>query len=202
MTRLPALAGIGLLLLAGGCATTGMRAAPVDVTRYHLDQPAAPGSVAIEAMSHGPEAFDYPAFRDAIGAQLNGLGFTAASDATSSAYIAAVGVRRVPRGTVQEPPPVSIGLGVGGASFGRHGGVGVGGDVGIPVGRGRQHTLYATELQVDLRRRSDGTVIWQGRAVSQSVEGRNSTVAMEADRMARALFKGFPGQSGVTITVK
>jgi hypothetical protein len=57
-----------------------------------------------------------------------------------------------------------------------------------------------TELSVRLQRRSDGTAIWEGRAQS----GARATPAdpgAAVDRLARALFQGFPGESGRTIRV-
>jgi hypothetical protein len=50
-----------------------------------------------------------------------------------------------------------------------------------------------SELAVRLQRRSDGTAIWEGRAQAP---------AMAPDRLARALFQGFPGESGRTIRVR
>jgi len=63
--------------------------------------------------------------------------------------------------------------------------------------------LVATELAVRLQRRSDGTAIWEGRAQGQARAGTPlAQPAMAADRLARALFQGFPGESGRTIRVR
>ena len=63
--------------------------------------------------------------------------------------------------------------------------------------------MIGTELAVQLRRRSDDTVVWEGRAVTQSVVGEKDNATSDlAQRLAAALFKGFPGESGITITVK
>jgi hypothetical protein len=45
-------------------------------------------------------------------------------------------------------------------------------------------------------------VIWEGRAQTQGVGVENAQPAQTAARLASALFKDFPGESGVTITVK
>jgi hypothetical protein len=45
--------------------------------------------------------------------------------------------------------------------------------------------------------------VWEGRAVTETAGiGPSTQPAATADRLAKALFKGFPGESGITITVK
>lgn len=53
----------------------------------------------------------------------------------------------------------------------------------------------ATLLEVRIRRRSDGTVMWEGRAVSDAP-------APAVDALATALFRDFPGISGRTIRAR
>ena len=102
------------------------------------------------------------------------------------------------RGSYRERPPVSIGLGGGSYGGGYRGGVGVGGGVSFGIG-GKTRELYVSELSVQLRRRSDNSTVWEGRAITESVGDQPVETAA---RLANALFKGFPGESGVTITVK
>ena len=83
------------------------------------------------------------------------------------------------------------------------GGVGLGGGVSVPVGGGRADEVVATELRVQLKRRSDNTVVWEGRATTETLGNAPTTQpGATAQRLAGALFKGFPGESGITITVK
>lgn len=194
---------IALLVALGACAPT-YRPQPIDVTRYHLGAPLERTTVAVEPMantdSFGPE---YQAYSDAVRAELERLGYVQSTSSTPSGYIAAVAFRRTSKGAFKEPPPVTIGVGGGSFSGGRRGGgVGVGGDVGFGIG-GKVRELYQTELWVQLRRRSDNTTVWEGRAQSGSVGGTDpDQPAVAAARMAKALFKDFPGESGITITVK
>ncbi|WP_373684419.1 DUF4136 domain-containing protein [Sphingomonas sp. R-74633] len=193
---------IALLVALGACAPT-YRPQPIDVTRYHLGNPMERTTVAIEPMantdSFGPE---YQTYSDAVRAELERLGYVQSVSNTPSGYIAAVAFRRVSKGAFKEPPPVTIGLGGGSYSGGRRGGVGVGGDVGFGIG-GKTRELYSTELWVQLRRRSDNTTVWEGRATTDNVSGTDpAQPAVAAARMAKALFKDFPGESGITITVK
>ena len=63
-----------------------------------------------------------------------------------------------------------------------------------------KHGDGSDELDVQIKRRSDNSIVWQGRAVTAARTG--TAPGATATRLANALFKGFPGQSGVTITVK
>ncbi|MBO9713113.1 DUF4136 domain-containing protein [Sphingomonas sp.] len=185
-------------LLASGCTTT-MRAGPVDVTRYHLGNPLAPGTVKVEPVSDATTlSLEFQSYAAAVRDGLARQGFTPAAEGAPTDYVAAVTFVRTSRGYARKPPPVTIGLG--GGSYGSGGGVGVGGSFGIGGGRVE---LVSTELRVQLKRTTDQTVVWEGRAVTDEAIGANgqSTQATAA-RLAEAMFKGFPGESGITITVK
>lgn len=193
-----------LLLLSvaalAGCATGGAtRSGPVEVTRYHLGQAPAQGTVAVVPVGGADSASPgYLAYAEAVTGELGKLGYTAGT-ATDATYLAAVGFARAPRGTVTQRPPVSIGLG--GGSFG--GGFGGGAGVSFGLGGNRTSEVLVNELTVQLRRRADDTIVWEGRAQTQSVERIDAAVppTASAGRLANALFRGFPGQSGITTTV-
>lgn len=191
------LAGAALL---GGCTATS-RGGPIDVTRYHLGQPLTERTtVAIEP--NGPDASvtqEYTLYADAVRYELEQLGYVKGGVDMQSGYIAAVGFKRTPAGSYRERPPVSIGLGGGSYGGGRRGGgVGVGGGVSFGIG-GKTKNVYVSELSVQLRRRSDNSTLWEGKAITETAGDQPGETA---GRLARALFKGFPGESGVTITVK
>lgn len=185
-------------LLMSACATTPSQG-PIEVTRYHLGTPIAANTVVAEPLSSSDRISpEYQIYLDAVLRQLGQLGYTRAPDNGTSAYIAGVSFRRVNQGAVRSGSPVSIGLG--GGSFGRGGGVGAG--IGFGLG-GRQRDAITWELAVQLRRRSDSTVVWEGRAQSQSLEAPGEIPAQQnADRLAQALFRDFPGESGITTRVK
>lgn len=184
---------LAVATLAAGCAT-GPRVAPVDVTRYHLSQPVPAGTLAVQPVDPAVTGPEYRLYANAVAREMAGMGFAPDADARTADYLATIAFTRTDRGQVRTRPPVTIGIG--GGSFG--GNVGVGGGASVGVGS-RTRTLYASELSVQLRRRGDNTVIWEGRAVT---EGLDAQPIDAATRMAAALFKGFPGQSGITITVK
>jgi hypothetical protein len=203
VNKLLSIAAAGAALLAGGCTAT-TRNAPVEVTRYHIGTLSERTTVAIEPMTGAAQISpEFQMYADAVGTELERLGFVQSRSEMASGYIAAVSFTRVSRGAYREQPPVSIGLGGGGISGGRRGGgVGLGGGVSFGIG-GKTREVYGSELAVQLRRRSDNTTVWEGRAVTESVSGKpGSDPRDQAARLANALFRDFPGESGITTTVK
>jgi hypothetical protein len=182
-----------------GCSTTmGGRSAPVDVTRYHLSQPIPAGTLAVQPVNGGASGPEAQLYLDAVAAAMGGMGFAAAPDSARADYLATVDFRRTDRGQVRTRPPITIGIG--GGSYGGGVGVGAGGSVGIGS---KTRTVYGSELAVQLRRRGDNTVIWEGKAITETLGAADGTQPTDtATKLANALFKGFPGQSGITITVK
>jgi hypothetical protein len=187
-------------LMLGACATTPSLP-PASAIRYHLNTPIEPGTVAVEALTSGGEpSLAYRAYLDAVAAELGDLGFTIVPEgqAANSRYVAAVSFSRVAAGSVRSQSPVSIGLG--GVSGGMGGAVGGGLNVGLG---GRTRQISATQLSVQLRQRSDGTTIWEGRAEGETVNGTPAgEPAAVAQRLADGLFARFPGESGITTTIR
>lgn len=186
----------GALILAGCAAQTPQ----TRLTRFHLDQPIAPGEVVVEPRDPTlAKDLEFQSYASIVQGELTRLGFGTARDLTKSELVAVTDVRRYSQPVGQARSPLSIGLG--GGSFG--GGVGVGGGVSFPVGKPRQNYEDITELSVQLKRRSEGTVIWEGRAQTGARSG-TAAAAPEAQvrTLATALFRDFPGKSGETITVK
>jgi hypothetical protein len=198
-TPLLALAALAL----GACATTGDRTGLTEVSRYHLGQPVQPGSVAVEAAPGGDAGvLEFAPFTDAVAGELSRIGFTPAPTGASSQYVAAVSFRRTSRGSIRTPPKFSIGIGGGSFGGGRGGGVGLGGGVSTGFGS-KTRELLVSEMFVQLRRRTDGTVVWEGRAQRPALSGQpDDQPGVVAGRLANALFRGFPGESGITTTVR
>ena len=174
--------GIALIVAVSlaGCATSrqaGERAGGIDVTRTHLGQPLARAQIAVEpgnaADANNPE---FAAFADAVEQHLVRLGYTIAPNRPASEQIARVTVTQGSRTALTTGWPAGLGRGSGDAN------------------------VVATLLDVRIQRRSDGTVFWQGRAVTETPAGtpRAGIVA----RLAEALFRDFPGESGRTIRIR
>jgi hypothetical protein len=191
-----------LLLMAAtmgfaGCATA---VPPVEVTRFHAADVARTGTVAIVP---GPDvdaqSIEYRTYANAVAAQLRTVGFTIAEPGAKADYAARVDYRR----EVRRPPdrkrsPVSVGVGGSTGSYG--GGVGLG--IGIDLS-GPPKAVIVTDLAVQLRRAADDVAVWEGRAETQAKENTPSAQAgIAAGKLAEALFRDYPGQSGETIRVK
>ena len=60
-----------------------------------------------------------------------------------------------------------------------------------------------SELSVTVKRRADQSPIWEGNArAAADVRSSDAQTDALAARLARALFTGFPGESGRTIEVR
>lgn len=199
-TSLGALAGLTLL---SGCMTATAPTQP-SVTRFHLGQPIARTVIAVEPSDPSDaSSLEFDAIADAVGRELTRLGWTVQKGNARSEQVAIVTVNQESR-IAPRRSGFSIGIGGGTGSYGRRSGVGVGvgGGVNVPVGRGTDQ-LVATQLAVRIQRRSDATVAWEGRADYEARAGTpDSARAAAANRLAAALFRDFPGESGRTIRVR
>ena len=195
---LGALAGLALL---SGCMTDG-GPTPPSVTRFHLGQPIARAVIAVEpADPADANSLEFDAIADAVGRELTRLGWTVQKGNARSEQVAVVSVSQESR-IAPRRSGFSVGIGGGTASYGRRSAVGVGGGVNIPVGR-TSNELVATQLAVRIQRRSDATVAWEGRADYEARAGTpDAARAAAANRLAAALFRDFPGESGRTIRVR
>ena len=175
---------------------------PPSVTRFHLGQPIAHAVIAVESSDPADaNSLEFDAVADAVGRELTRLGWTVQKGNARSEQVAIVSVTQSDR-IAPRRSGFSVGLGGGTGSYGRHGAVGVGGGVEIPVGR-RADRLVATQLSVRIQRRSDATVAWEGRAEFEARAGTpDAARAAAASRLAAALFRDFPGESGRTIRVR
>ncbi|HYD12533.1 MAG TPA: DUF4136 domain-containing protein [Allosphingosinicella sp.] len=195
---LGALAGLALL---SGCMTDG-GPTPPSVTRFHLGQPIARAVIAIEPSDPADaSSLEFDAVADAVARELTRLGWTVEKRNARSEQVAVVSVTQESR-IAPRRSGFSIGIGGGTASYGRNSAVGVGGGVNVPVGR-TTNQLVATQLAVRIQRRSDATVAWEGRADYEARAGTpDATRVAAASRLAAALFRDFPGESGRTIRVR
>jgi hypothetical protein len=189
----------GLAALLAGCATTPPPG--VEVTRFHLGQPIPGDSIALVA---GPgidaKSLEFRSYAAAVATDLGGVGLRAADAAARTAYIALVKVEQTSR---PGGPPKSSGLriGIGGGTGGSGGGIG--GGVSVPVGGTRSRDVRVNELSVQIKRRSDNSMVWEGRAVQEiAADAPASALPAAVPALSRAMFADFPGPSGQTIRVK
>lgn len=184
-------------------------AAPVEVTRFHTPDSLVTlgrGAIIVVAEPGFGSSVDAASLEtrlwlQAVEAELAALRFGSATPGAADC-VAEVrierDVQRTANDTGRQRGPVSVG--VGGSTGGWNSGVGLG--VGFNLGGGPRARV-STRLAVTIRSRSTGQALWEGRA--ENVEKEKSKLAavdQAAPRMVRALFSGFPGTSGATITVK
>lgn len=194
--RIAILASLATL---GACASTdapgGIRG--TEVTRFHLGAPIAGQQISIEpANPVDATSLEFRTYAGIVASELSRVGFSA-TDLEDSEMVVVIGVDRGTREAVARRSPVSIGIG--GGSFG--GGVGLGAGASFGVGGSRGGEVTVTQLDVKLKRRSEGTVVWEGRAIRADDTGAVDPAAT-VQRLAAALFQDFPGESGATITVE
>ena len=182
--------------LAGCVAPVG----PVEVTRFNREA-ALPalghGTISIEAApGTDPNSLEIATYQTAVGRELSRIGYQTVSGPTG-AQIAQVRVERTAYRPERNGGPVSVG---GGASVGSWGsGVGLG--VGIDLS-GKPPEQVATRLSVTIRDRASGETLWEGRAsFTVAATAPLAQNQLGAAKMAAALFAGFPGNSGETISV-
>jgi len=183
-----------------GC-TTAAPVFPTEVTRFRADE-VPRGTISLAPDEGGNDGPAFQAYAAAVGDALTAQGYTVVPPGAGAAYVARIGFRSDTR-SVRGPAPFTLGLGVGGGSYGRGGGVegGVGG--GIPIGKREIRDDTAATLSVRINRRAGDLGIWEGKAQTRLIRrtGTGEPNAMPT-KLARALFTGFPGESGRTITVK
>jgi Domain of unknown function (DUF4136) len=183
---------IGAALALGGCAAS---IPPVQVTRFHLGNTIAPDTIAVQP---GIMTLEASTYRAAVEREFNRLGFATAGDSRAARYTFSATATRDTRAALARRSPVTIGIGGGTGGYG--GGVGLGASFGIGGNKSRENVI--TNLSVQLRRTSDQTVVWEGRAQTEAPENAPAAQpGIAADKLAAALFRDFPGESGRTISV-
>lgn len=177
-------------LALGGCAAT---IPPVQVTRFHLGSEIVRAPVALVSVGTSLERAAYDA---AVARELARLGFAAGG--AEARYTYSTEVTRDTRTAAQRRSPITIGIGGGTGGYG--GGVGLGASFG--VGGTKSNETVITRLSVQLRERGGKGVVWEGRAETEGPSGSPAAQpGLAADKLATALFKDFPGESGRTINV-
>ena len=176
--------------MLSGCAAS---LPSVETTRFHLGQPIEPAAFVLDA----PDSLEANGYRVTVGSALTRLGFVEVESRQAAVYVAKLGFSR---DTKQSVSRSAVSIGLGSRSFGRNFGVGVGTNIGLG---GRKKTIIVTRIDVQLARLDDGKVIWEGRAQTEaSAIAPAAQPGIAADKLTRALFSDFPGETGRTIIVR
>lgn len=177
------------------------RPAPVEVTRFHtsqtLERLRGVAAVAQPAPGSDPKSLEDKVWLDAVQHELGAAGFGIATPGATD-VVAEVLVEREVQKRERARGPVSVGVGGSTGSYGSGLGLGLGFNLG-----GGPKDFVVTHLSVRIRDRRTGDALWEGRAENrESAKAAEAAIAQAAPRLAHALFSGFPGTSGETITVK
>lgn len=182
--------------LAGCVAPTG----PVEVTRFHVPDTRALGKgtiAVVAAPGQDAASLELRTYQAAVSRQLALIGYSEVV-AGSAGQVAEVRVGRETFRPERTRGPVSVGVGGSTGSYGSGVGLGVGIDLSGPP-----PAQTTTSLAVVIRDRVSGSALWEGRAgFTVRADSPLATAPLGAAKMAEALFKGFPGNSGETIEVK
>jgi hypothetical protein len=172
--------------------------------RYHRGaETVGRGAIVVEPLATGPVSLEFETYAAAVRAELARAGYPAAAPGAQPQYVAVVSYSRANRVGPPRRSPISIGIGGGGFSGGRRGGLGLGGGVGLPIGGGGNSAVVVTELAVTIKQRVDQSPVWEGQAQTVADARRAGADApAQAAKLASALFTGFPGESGRTIQVR
>lgn len=188
----------GFLLLA---ALTGLTACAsstlnTEVTRFHELPQIEAHTVAIVAKDPGKSGtMEFTAYADRVAQELARQGFQPAGEAQPD-FIAQIDYAQRPVGR-DDSGGSRVGIGVGGGSGGRsHVGVGLG--TSFSLG-GKPKQIAARSFVIEIDDRATGSRVFEGRAEST---GPSENFAGALPHMISALFDGFPGNSGETVTVK
>lgn len=195
--RRPILFALAPLLALAACTTPQ---GPIEVTRFVGPEGAArlgQGTVFVESAPGSPDGLEAAPYKAAVAAELTRLGYRESARADAS-QIAQVRVDRFTETAEGRRSPVSVGVGGSTGTYGS--GVGVG--LGINLGGGPRPTI-GTQLAVTLRDARGGMNLWEGRADIRTTD--RSPLAdrtANAQALAAALFRDFPGRSGETVQVE
>lgn len=190
------------LVIVLGLAMAACTTVPTaDVTRFHLGQPIPFDTVSMVAGGVTAPTLEEELKLKAVADELAKLGFRPVPNDGTSAYVATLKAEQTSReGAPREGSPINIGIG--GGSFGRN--VGVSGGMNFPLGGGERSgpRVLSNLVMLEIKRRSDNTIVWEGRAMQEvSEKDPAASPGPGIARLVKALLSGFPGPSGEMVKV-
>ena len=183
--------------LLAACTTNRFEA---DVTRFHMTQPGLRGSIYLEPLDKAAAGtLEFQNYASAVNTELAEHGFSLASSREGAEYIGVLAYGQTTREGVGGGSPITIGIG--GGTFGKNVGVGLGTSFGIGEKKTKETAINMLALKIE--RTSDKSVLWEGRAVAEAGSTtRYGPLAAAVPALADALLRDFPGTSGQTVTYK
>lgn len=175
---------------------------PVEVTRFHAAQTATLGKglIAIQpADGVDPASLEYRDYAAAAARELTRIGYREPLPGEKAdGQVAVLDLSR--RTFTPERTRNAVTVGGGGAAGTYGSGVGVGVSFDLS---GAPKPQVETSMRVSIRERADGKVLWEGRASFTVLSSSPlAQTGLGSAKLAEALFKDFPGNSGETILVR
>lgn len=172
----------------------------VEVSRFVAEGEAAkaltPGAISVTGAptGSGVESRELATYEAAVADQLAQLGYRTDTPAAATTQVTELHIGHdVVAPAEEKRNPVSGEMSVGVSNRGSMVGMAVNVDMTKPRG-----ALIATRLEVRIRDKASGAVLWEGRADITTREGDEKwSNGMIASKLAAALFDHFPGTSGV-----
>ncbi len=189
-------APLAAILALAGCTTSPT----AEVTRFNIGTPIPSDSIAlVPGPGIDPGSLEFRTHAAIVARDLDAVGLHAPPADARAAY---VGVLVVMQSIRQGPPkPAKFSIGIGGGSY--SGGLGVGGSVAVPVGKARPNDIRINMIDLQIRRTSDSSIVWEGKAIEEIAGDAPASSLSEAlPVLSKALLTGFPGKNGETIKVK
>lgn len=156
------------------------------------------GTISIEPITG--DAASEPAalgMADGVSEALGAHGFTMLSDPGHSAYVAEVTLSRTGVGTGS----VTVSNGRAAVAPGLFGAAGGGITVPLSAGHTRSVALERFQLELRIRKRGSGTIVWHGVAVTvRALDGRSSW-GMIASMLSEAVLRSYPYEPQGTVSV-
>lgn len=184
-------ATLAVACFIAGCATPSM----TEVTRFHLGQPIPSDSIALlPAAGRDGTSLEFRSQAAIVARDLDAVGLHPPTG-DKSGYIGTLTIEQSTRIGPPKSSPFQIGFG---GSTGP-----VGGGVSVPIGGSRASEVRTNLLSLQIRRRSDRSMVWEGRAVQDiAADAPASALNSALPGLSKALLGDFPGPSGQTIKVK
>lgn len=191
---------VAVTLCAAALSACATAPGPVEVTRFHdsarIGQ-IGQGTIFLEAAPDGElSPLELAPYKAAIAQELTRLGYTESSRAQAD-HVAQIQLHRFVAREGGDRGPVSVGVGGSTGSYGS--GVGLG--IGINLGGGAKQ-MVGTELALAIKDKATGNNLWEGRAqFSVSEKSDLAQADANAQTVASALFRDFPGGNGETVKI-
>lgn len=194
--------GWGRSRYPAGARTAGPAEGHVEISRFVVEGEAAAalgkGAVAVTGAptGSGVESRELATYEAAVIDQLAQLGYRTDGRADDAGQVVELHIAHdtvVPQ--EEKRSPVSGEMAVGVSNRGTAYGMALNVDLTKP-----RAALIASRLEVRIRDKASGNVLWEGRADINTREGDDKwSQGVIANRLAAALFDGFPGHSGEVI---